>query len=329
VNPFSHSSSHLWTFLYQALAMAMEAAQSMQPQSSRENLGTALVEALVRVRDSGIVTAAFDTPHIANAFIHVGNAYNKQSRAVRAKISAWKGRVARGLWIDGFGKEAQVLRKRVLATFDGETLFSAGLPSVAAYRLEMRAQLQSLVDSAIQDLFVSQIANLETVTLKRFQNYLLQTAAQSAEDSMDTNAAALRSESFSFERVAEDLQVPDLGLSKDKAVRQMGAKLNDALIAFPDSPAAKIKRIKAVSKVVKKDKKPTQRAIEFGLDLVGVLRPDGFGSLQGYASYQLGRNSLTFGVHNDADDPATIAQFGGVRPPLLRVQPKLRVDVEL
>ena len=57
--------------------------------------------------------------------------------------------------------------------------------------------------------------------------------------------------------------------------------------------------------------------------------PDGFGSLQGFCGYQLGRNSITLGIHNDADDPQTIAQFGGVRPPLLKVQPKLRVDVEL
>jgi hypothetical protein len=42
-----------------------------------------------------------------------------------------------------------------------------------------------------------------------------------------------------------------------------------------------------------------------------------------------GGNSITFGVHNDADDPQVISQFGGVRPPLLKVQPKLRVDVEL
>jgi hypothetical protein len=60
-----------------------------------------------------------------------------------------------------------------------------------------------------------------------------------------------------------------------------------------------------------------------------VVQRDGFGSLQRFAGYQLGDNSLTFGVHNDADDPQTIAQFGGVRPPLLRVQPELRVDVEL
>jgi hypothetical protein len=100
-------------------------------------------------------------------------------------------------------------------------------------------------------------------------------------------------------------------------------------MAFPDSPAARIKRTKKVNTIVNKEKKPSQRAIDFGVDLVAMLRPDGFGSLQGFAGYQLGGNSLTFGVHNDADDPQTIAQFGGVRPPLLRVQPKLRVDVEL
>jgi hypothetical protein len=109
----------------------------------------------------------------------------------------------------------------------------------------------------------------------------------------------------------------------------MSSKLNDALMAFPDSPAAKIKRTEQVKKVVSKERKPKSRAVEFGLDLVALLRPDGFGSLQGFAGYQLGGNSLTFGVHNDADDPQVIAQFGGVRPPLLRVQPKLRVDVEL
>jgi hypothetical protein len=63
--------------------------------------------------------------------------------------------------------------------------------------------------------------------------------------------------------------------------------------------------------------------------LVAMLRPDGYGNLQGFTGYQLGGNSITFGIHNDADDPQTIAQFGGVRPPLLRIQPKLRVDVEM
>ena len=127
-----------------------------------------------------------------------------------------------------------------------------------------------------------------------------------------------------------DMEVPALGLTKEKAARELAAKLNDAYEAFPDSAAAKLKRTRQVNKVVNKEKEPGQRAISFGLDLVAMLRPDGFGSLQGYAGYQLpGGNSITFGVHNDADDPQVISQFGGVRPPLLRVQPKLRINAEL
>jgi hypothetical protein len=59
--------------------------------------------------------------------------------------------------------------------------------------------------------------------------------------------------------------------------------LNDAIDAFPDSPTAKLKRTQKVKKVVSKEKKPGGRAFGFGLDLVAMLRPDGFGSLQGFA----------------------------------------------
>ena len=126
-----------------------------------------------------------------------------------------------------------------------------------------------------------------------------------------------------------ELEVPSLGLTKDIASREMSVKLNEVLTEFPDSPQAQLKRLKQVKKTTSKERKPTQRAVDLGLDLVAMIRPDGFGSLQGFAGYQLGGNSITVGVHNDADDPQVIAQFGGVRPPLLRVQPKLRVDVEL
>jgi hypothetical protein len=309
------------------MARAALAAKTMQRET--ESLSLALTEAHDKVRDSGVGADALDPPHIASAFVAVGNAYDKQARTARAKISAWRARVSRGLWVDSFGRDAEYLRKRVLGTFDTETLSSSGLLSVASYRLEKRKQLQSLVDSALEELFGAQVANLEKSTLKRLQAQLLKTSNDSAESVIDSNAATLRQVTFSFESVMEVLEIPPLGLTKEKAVRAMSSKLNDSLEAFPDSPAAKIKRTMKVDKVVKKEKKPTQRAIDFGVDLVAMLRPDGFGSLQGFAGYQLGGNSLTFGVHNDADDPQTIAQFGGVRPPLLRVQPKLRVDVEL
>jgi hypothetical protein len=312
----------------QILSLASEAATAAV-QSGHDSLADTLAASLSQVRESGVGAVALDPPHVAHAFVAVGQSYGKQARAARAKIVSWKARTARGLLVDAFGREAALLRNRVLGTFEKETLSAAGLPLVANYRLEQRTRLKALLDTAVEEVFAAQVHNLEQSTLKRFNAGLLRTMNDPVESVMDSNAAALRKETFTFETLMDDLEVPGLGLTKVKAARELTAKLNDALVAFPDSPAAKIKRTGRVNKVVNKEKKPGQRGVDFGVDLVAVLRPDGFGSLQGFAGYQMGGNSLTFGVHNDADDPQTIAQFGGVRPPLLRVQPKLRVDVEL
>lgn len=266
---------------------------------------------------------------MAQAFLTCRQAYAKQARTARAKMVAWRSRVARGLCVDGFGADADALRKRTLDGYDAETLASAGLPSVSEYRLEIRNQLQELVDTGIRELFEAQVSNLEKSTLKKFQAQLLRTTSSSEESAFDDSAAAMRTWAYSFDSTMVELEVSSLGLTKDKASREMSAKLNEVLTEFPDSPQAQLKRLKQVKKTTSKERKPTQRAVDLGLDLVAMIRPDGFGSLQGFAGYQLGGNSFTVGVHNDADDPQVIAQFGGVRPPLLRVQPKLRVDVEL
>jgi len=297
-------------------------------------LGLALQDAQNKIQKWPFITSgALDPPQIASAFVVVGDAHSRQTRSARAKLASWKSRTARGLLVDGFGKDAEQLYKKTLSTFDAETLSAAGLPTVAAYRAGQREQLQSLVKGAIRDSFQAQVANLEKRTMKKFRAKLLKHVNNNNMDeaatAIDNNAAALRAATFGFETAMEDLSVPSLGLTKEGAVRAMTAKLNDELMSFADSPAAKLKRAKQVKKVVSKERKPSQRAIDFGLDLVAMIRPDGFGSLQGFAGYQLGGNSLTVGLHNDADDPQVISQFGGVRPPLLRVQPKLRVDVEL
>lgn len=298
--------------------------------SSESILASALQEANKRIKDSGIASVALDPPHIAHAFVAVSNAHAKQSRSARARIATWKSRAARGLWAENFGTDAETMRNRILSSFDSETLVAAGLPLVASYRLEMRTQLASLVDSSIVELFAAQVANLEKRTLKRIGSQLLKKLdVTPVEDVPSENAAAIRAAMFSFDTILSELEVPSLSLTKTKPCRDMESKLTDKVINFVDSPAAKIKRIRKVTEVTSKEKKPSERSVDMGLDLVAVLRPDGFGSLQGYAGYQMGGNSFTFGIHNDADDPATISQFGGVRPPLLRIQPKLRVDVEM
>merc|ERR1712194_250667 len=143
------------------------------------------------------------------------------------------------------------------------------------------------------------------------------------------NAEALRAAAFAFASSASSLELPSLSLGKAKAIQEMEGKLNNALMTFPDSPAAKLKSLQKIKQTVSKEKEPTEGSINVALDLVAMVRPDGFGNFQGFTGYQLGPHSITVGVHNDADDPGVISQFGGVRPPFFRVQPKLKMDVEL
>ena len=143
------------------------------------------------------------------------------------------------------------------------------------------------------------------------------------------NASAVTSALFLCDAALDELEIPSLSLTKAKASQEMSSKVNTALLTFPDSPAAKLKDMKQVTKAVNKQKQPTERKVDLGLVLVAMVRPDGFGNLQGFGGYQLGGNNIIVGIHNDADSPDVIAQFGGKRPPFLRVQPKLKVDIEL
>jgi len=310
-----------------ALSNAFQHAEEMAEIDT--SLASALEEAHNKVIRSGVAVAAKDPPHIAQAFLAVGNALTKQTRTMRAKVAIWNNRISRGLWMEGFGSEAESVRQRVLTSFDSETLAAAGLPLVAAYRMEMRAQLSSFIENSIRNAFTLQVSNINKATEKKFRLRLLKKIEVSPEEAKVETAVALQSALSNLEKTMAELEVPSLSLTKGKVLRDAESRLTDLGLAAADSPAAQLKRAKNVMKVTNKEKKPGQRSVGLGLDLVAMLRPDGFGNLQGFAGYQYGGNSFTFGVHNDADDPQTVAQFGGVRPPLLRIQPKLRVDVEL
>jgi hypothetical protein len=269
-------------------------------------------------------------PHIAHAYVTIQNAHTTKKRSARAKIAAWKSRATRGLWVDGFGGQAEQLVLKTLSAFDTETLAAAGLPLVASYRKQLRTQLEDYLTQSIEELYQAQIDNLKASSMKKFRAVLLkQLSRLPVEEIPAEHDAALREALFQFDTICSDLQVPSLSLTKNRAVSDMEADLSNQVLTISDSPAAQLKRTQKVQSVVRKEKKPGQKGIDIGLDFVAVVRPDGYGSLQGFAGYQFGGNSFTFGIHNDADDPATIAQNGGVRPAFLRVQPKLRVDVEL
>ena len=284
-----------------------------------------------------------DPTPVAEAILACDDAYSRASRTSRAKIASWRHRASRNHLVPGFGRKAEALLTSTLDLFDRDTMAAAGLPRAGSQRLIVRKKLQDRTGGMISRLFDEQMAVLEKRTLRKFQAGLLSKMDVDDDGSsssskfgganharyLETNADALRSAAFAFDVGASSLEVPSLSLMKTRAVRDMDDRLNGALIAFPDSPSAKIRMLSKVGRVVSKKKQPTEGSVSVALDLIAMIRPDGFGNLQGFAGYQLGPHSVTVGVHNDADDPGVISQFGGVRPPFLRVQPKLKLDVEL
>jgi len=278
------------------------------------------------------ISASGASPTATAAILACDGSFAKHQRATRAKLSSWKSRTGRSLTVDYFGSAAALLLKRTMESFDRDTISAAGIAgSVASYRLEVRSKLKGRVESAIRELFKLQVEILEKSTLKKFNAMLLRKYKdnEGTEQFYNDNAAAVRSAAFAFDNAMEDLEVPSLSLTKSKASQEMSTKLNSALLSFPDSPSARLKQMNQVSRAVNKKKEPTERKVDLGLDLVAMIRPDGFGNLQGFGGYQLGGNNIVVGVHNDADEPGVISQFGGKRPPFLRVQPKLKVDIEL
>jgi hypothetical protein len=288
------------------------------------------MDAHTKLVESGIHSEALDSPLVARAFVSCRQAYAKQAKSVRVQVAAFQSRTSRGLLVDQWGTLAESLRTKALNGFDMDTLYCAGLTKVVSqYRLELRTQLQALIEASLEDSFVAQVQNLERSVIKKLKRQLLKQQTDSSESNIDENAAAMRNAVFAAESALDSLQVPTLGLTKERALRDLTNTITDVVSKFPDSPEAQLKRLKAVTGTTSKKKKPKERALDLGIDLVAMIRPDGFGSLQGYAGYQLGGNSITVGIANDADDPQVIAQMGGVRPPLIRIQPKLRVDLDL
>ena len=310
------------------MSKASSAASGSSLIGSDKSFSTAFSDIFINISNA---QTADPTP-VAEAILACNDAYSRASRTSRAKISMWKHRVSRGLLVEKFGPSADSLVQRTLDLFDRDTMAAAGLPGAGEKRLEIRSKLQDRTEKTIKELFAAQMSILEKSTLKKFNNSLLRRMgkdSESTKDFFENNAAALRAAAFAFETTASTLEAPSLALSKSKAVQDMTDKLNNALMTFLDSPAAKIKAMKKVERTVSKQKKPSEGSIDFSFDFVAMIRPDGFGNFQGFAGYQLGPHSITVGVHNDADDPQVISSFGGVRPPFIRVQPKLKLDVEL
>jgi hypothetical protein len=265
------------------------------------------------------------------------------SKPATSQLSSWRSRVhGTGLVVDRFGEKAERLVKD--ATESCRMLTGAALDELPSgidqtealrQRSAASAKLLASLKEQLRKLHEEQVGIVAESATQKFKKDLLaeyrldRTTAVQLEDSISRKA--LHKQAMAdFNARTEPLGASTLGLSNAKAAQKLDAELTEIIDKFDESPAAKIKALKAVKKSAAKPKPPNERGIIPSLHMVAMLRPDGFGNLSGFGSYAFkAGHSLTVGLCNDADSPEVLNQFGGLRPPLIRIQPKLQLDVDL
>jgi hypothetical protein len=340
-----------WSLLLsQVMATAYQEASDRSP--SADSVSSLIMEAYSSSsKTTSLLYTVLTSPKsVTSALLLCNDSYLRNVRSLRAKLAPWKSRVTRNLLIDKFGSQATTLYNSILQNYDYETCSVAG-GAAAGYRLAQRAKLAAALSRDIGELFRLQLVICEADAIKQLQRKLLKLRKAEAlskatpkqgkdveermAQSYDDNAAAVRAISFAFDTKAAELEVPPLQLSTMQARRDVAAKLYETLNGFPTSPAAQLQDMKLIEKTasrqaqIKKKQRGTEPSIDIGLNLVAMFRPDGFGNFQGFAGYNLGPYGITVGIQNDADSLEVLNQFGGMRPPFVRFQPKLNFDIEL
>lgn len=108
--------------------------------------------------------------------------------------------------------------------------------------------------------------------------------------------------------------------------------------AFPESNVAKLAELRKAEAISRKPpRRRKKRGLNIGwkglnvaLDLVGMLRPPGYGNLQGFLAYSAGLLgvplNIMLGMQNDGDAPEVVGEDREY--PILRLQPKVHFDLD-
>ena len=238
-------------------------------------------------------------------------------------MDQFRSRINQGRLVARFGSRAAELLQKVQQAFLEKT---AG--ALVVYdRMDRYRQLSQYMRIALNGLYLKQleIASGEAaVTLKK--ELLRQMGARGDDLPTEDIQQAVRNQVFRFQVVCGELEgassrdgaagsaLEQLGFDSTSAVQELTATLQAVAKEFPESSAAKILALNRLDQRVRRPMrgkgkaKRGKRALQIGLNLVGMLRPPGYGNLQGFVGY----NALSFlgvpldlllGVQNDGDAP--------------------------
>lgn len=211
-------------------------------------------------------------------------------------------------------------------------------------RADKRASLESFLLEEARQCHLKQLETASSRRLRRLRGRLERSAASTAEGELDSDEAArlVADAENNFDLDASRCEVPALNLLATEQRTRFKESARRLASDFADSPAAQLlatraeaKRAKAATKAALKKQINPQKpkgprkppSLSYALQLVGMLRPRGYGNLQGFCNYALGPHSLLFGYSDDRDVGGDMAATDDI--PLLRFQPKITLDVDI
>ena len=193
-------------------------------------------------------------------------------------------------------------------------------PSDAAQRI------LSLLESSLHARQLEDAAKSATGRLRR-RLLRAQRGSKEAAVSPDAASAARQAAEFAFDAAATPLEVEELALAVGPAKAALADECGEIVAGFAQSTAAQLQAARVQEKAARSRKAADkQRSLVCGVQLVSMIRPKGFASLQGFATYNLGPHSLIMGYSNDGDAATTQT---GAPVPFFRFQPKLELNVDL
>ena len=213
-------------------------------------------------------------------------------------------RIGDGKIVGKFGDRVQQLLKSVRKAYNTRTIGTITVRD----RAERSRQLEEHLATAVSELFTQQLSNLQSSTIIKFRRSLVKLVASPAGFQPEEEQQALRRALFNLRTATSDLEVESLGLSSATMQSEVSITLQAIATEFPETAAARLEEVRKVEKSTKRPPKTKgQKAVNIGLNLVGMLRPPGFGNLQGFLGYTTGLLGLPLelllGVQNDGDTP--------------------------
>lgn len=286
------------------------------------------------------------------------NLYNLEKAYVRdvqqiemATVQMQK-RVSSGKVLINFPQRIQKLLQIVLADFNIHVSGS----TMIRERAEKSKNLKDHVMRAATSLFDQQVVIKENEVMEVFRKELSEIYSEGnygdlpetkvAGDDEEATPATIslsnsvnqliRKTSLDFKLSVKELEEEGLGLVVNKnVIDEFTVKIETFARQFPESNEAKLldikKMEKEVSKTPRKQKRSKFGAIAASLSLVGMLRPAGFGNLQGFIGYATSLlgfpTDFLIGFQNDGESAEILGDDREY--PFLRLQPKFNFEIDL